>query len=86
MNRPGPQKAVKPQLEVMVHAPGHAVHRAHADFLRRVRILPYEVLIHKLGNCSRDVPLLALVLDRDAERADDPSAAFAEKEGTVIAK
>jgi len=70
----------------MVHAPDHVVRRGYADFLRRVRILPYEVLIHELGNCSLDVPLLALVLDRDAEQADDPSAAFAEKEGTVIAK
>src|SRR5262249_33566260 len=62
-----PQKAVKPQLEVMIHAPDHVVHRGHADFLRRVRILPREVLIHELGNCSRDVPLLALFLDRDAD-------------------
>src|SRR5262249_56284375 len=58
------KETIEPPFESAIHAADHVVLHRHASFLRGLRILPREVLIHELGNSLRDGPALALVLDR----------------------
>src|SRR5262249_28920701 len=64
------KETIEPAFEGAIHAADHVVLHRHASFLRGLRILPREVLIHELGNSLRDGPALALVLDRDLDRID----------------
>src|SRR5260370_26261841 len=51
------------QLKASIHASDHIVHQRHAGFLRRLRILPREILIDELGKAFGDRHRFALPLD-----------------------
>src|SRR6476660_3874235 len=51
------------QLEAPVHASDHVVHHRHADFVRRLRILPREVVIDEPGKGFGDSLGFAPLLD-----------------------
>src|SRR6266478_7692937 len=51
------------QLKASIHASDHIIHHRHAGFLRRLRILPREILIDELGKAFGDSHHFALLLD-----------------------